>query len=509
MIKLSRLNNYFVSFGGKTKSEKDVIPENKLERSPATDSVNLSKVSSKKKIRSPKQAKTPEQIFKETQTNLEFVRKEEILPEEVLYFLAPKVDAKGNASFTPAQTRIIEAASNKVAFFKTMARKLSDDAFKYGDEILDDMKKVFGGREGLGEYLVVRKKDPVSVYNKLIKEFKNERIKSEVFNVFARKLYNKRYSQLDKIEKKLVSLSIKDGDVKLDARDYKVIEDAFKSDPKDYFANKLFNKPYSHLVSSEKNIVKQELFNRPDEYKANATNKQARREATSYVRDLVGIRLILPTGNRTEMAKVEKYIEKAIQNCDIKMTRMSNYHSSHILPYIKKEKALLWKEMTGMELVENSEVRKKNGYTTTQINLEQNVQTRSKPVLVELQIRTEALNYIGNIEHLIYDILEKKDISKGIPQLKEYYDSIGIVKAVKEVFNDPAKEEKYTDYEKAYYAYVRNKEESGTNVSIAKPLLAEFGLGEYEHLLSFDALEVIDNKAKEIKAVFGPKKNKW
>lgn len=509
MIKLSRIHNNFISFGDKVNADKKEVSENKLERSPVQDSVTLSKVTAKSKARPAKPIKTPAQIFKETKTNLDIVIKENILPEEVLYFLNPKVDTKGNESFSPAQIRIIEAASNKVAFFRAMAKELSDDAFKYGDEILEDLKKVFGGKEGLGDYLVVRKKDPVSVYNKLIKEFKNERIKSEVFNMFAKKLYGKRYSQLDKIEKKLVSLSIKDGDVKLDSKDYKVIENAFMSDPKNYFANKLFGKPYSHLTASEKNTVKQEFFNKPDEYHSNATNKQARQEATSYVRDLVGIRLILPTGNRKEMAKVEKYIEENIINNEkIKMTRMSNYHSSHILPYIKKDKALLWKEKTGMELVENAEVRKKNGYTTTQINLEQNVQTRARPVLVELQIRTEALNYIGNIEHLIYDILEKKNISKDIPQLKEYYDSIGIVKAVKDVFNDPAKEEKYTDYEKSYYAYVRNKEESGTNVSLSKPLLVEFGLGEYEHLLSFDALEVIDNKAKEIKAVFGPKKNR-
>ncbi len=508
MIKLSRIHSNFISFGNRPKSDDADISESKLERSPAQDSVSLSKATKKTKSRTVKNTKTAEQIYKETQANLDFVINEKILPEEVLYFLEPKVDSKGNKHFTLAQARIIEAASNKVLFFKTMARELSDDAFKYGDEILADLKKVFGGSEGLGDYLVVRKKDAVSVYNKLIKEFKNERIKSEVFNVFAKKLYGKRYSQLDKIEKKLVSLSIKDGDVKLESKDYQVIEDAFKSDPKNYFANKLYGKPYSHLVATEKNIVKQEFFNSPDEYKANATNKQARKEATDYVRDLVGIRLILPTGNRAEMAKVEKYIEKAIQNEEIKMTRMSNYHSSHILPYIKKDKALYWKELTGMELVENSQVRKKNGYTTTQINLEQNVKTRARPVLVELQIRTETLNYIGNIEHLIYDILEKKNISKNIPQLKEYYDSIGIEKAVKEVFNNQAKEEKYTDYEKAYYAYIRNLEEPNNRVTIQKPLLAEFGLGEYEHLLSFDALDGIDKKAKEIKDVFGPKKTK-
>lgn len=508
MINFPKINNNIISFGEKVKQKDKNVPEAKLERSPDQDVVSLSKVKSKAKSNSTKNVKNPAQVLQETKTNLDIVVNENILPEEVLYFLNPKTDAKGNEYFTAAQTRIINSAVNKVKFFKSMAIELSDDAYKYGDEILDDLKKIFGGGEGLGDYLVVRKKDPISVYNKLLKEFKNERIKSEVFNMFAKKLYGKRYSQLDKTEKKLVSLSIKDGDVKLETKDYQVIEDAFKSDPKNYFSNKMYGKPYSRLITSEKNAVKQALFNSPDEYKANATNKQARKEATDYVRDLVGIRLILPTGNRAEMAKVEKYIEKAIQNEEIKMTRMSNYHSSHILPYIKKDKALYWKELTGMELVENSQVRKKNGYTTTQINLEQNVKTRARPVLVELQIRTKTLNYIGNIEHLIYDILEKKNISKNIPQLKEYYDSIGIEKAVKEVFNNPTKEEKYTDYEKAYYAYIRNLEEPNTRITIQKPLLAEFGLGEYEHLLSFDALDGIDKKAKEIKDVFGPKKTK-
>ena len=101
--------------------------------------------------------------------------------------------------------------------------------------------------------------------------------------------------------------------------------------------------------------------------------------------------------------------------------------------------------------------------------------------------------------------MEKKDISKKIPELQLYYDSIGIVKAVNEVFNDPEKEEKYTAYEKACYLYIRNKE-SGRQYQFEKPLLADYGLGEYEGLLSFDALKHIDETANEIKAKYGPKK---
>ena len=501
----------FLSFKGTINQNNDIksvttpqnLTENKLERTPDTDSFQLQTTPiATKKI---KTTINTTQQHSETLKKLEFVTKEKLLTQEVLYFLQPKIDTKGNKTFTQNQTKIIDLANDKIKFFKAMATELANDAEKYGDSILKDVKEIFGGKEGLGKYLVVRKKDKTSVYNKLVKSFKNERVKSEIHDIFARKLYKTRYSLLDKTDKDLVALSISEGEVKLDSKDFKIMEDAFKSDPKDYYAKKYFGTVYDKLSKQDKNRVKDIVFQENGKATMSATTKQARYEAKSYVKDLVGLRLILPTGNRTEMAKVEKYLENAIMTGSIKMTRMSNYHANHILPYIKQDKARFWKELTGMELIENNEVRKRNGYTTTQINIEHPIPNKSKSIFAELQIRTKALNDIGNKEHLIYDIIEKKNISKDIPQLKEYYDSIGIEKAVNEVFNNEAKEQRYTDYERAYYSFIRNKETNDKHVSLKKPLLAEYELGEYEHLLSFDALGLIDKKAQEIRATFGKK----
>ena len=96
--------------------------------------------------------------------------------------------------------------------------------------------------------------------------------------------------------------------------------------------------------------------------------------------------------------------------------------------------------------------------------------------------------------------MQKKDISKGIPELKEYYDKIGIEKAVKELFNDKEKEQNYFNYERAMYYWVRNKETQTDNSrKYPKPRLHEYGLEEYWRLLSFDSLRRIDEKANEIK----------
>ena len=141
------------------------------------------------------------------------------------------------------------------------------------------------------------------------------------------------------------------------------------------------------------------------------------------------------------------------------------------------------------------------------MNLEYFPENREKPVLVEFQIRTAALNYIGQCEHLIYDILEKKDITKGIKQLADYYDKLGIVSTVKSLFNDPKKENKYIDYERTYYSYVRNKE-LGEPLFMEKPKLSDYGLGEYEDLLSIDALKLIDEEATKIKNAYKKQKVK-
>lgn len=480
---------------------------NVLERSPAKELFEKTVLKEKKVpgvIRN-KAANTIKELSALAEVKLAEIKDEKFLTDELLYFLNPKVDSAGNKTFTYAQIKILDAAQSKIKFFKNFSKELARDARKYGEEVLGDFKQLFGGDEELGQYLDLRMKDEKSIYNKLVKEFKDDRIKSEVHNIFSKKLYGKRYSQLDKTDRELVKLCIEQGEVKLDPKDIKIIENAFKSDPKDFYAMKKYGKSFVELDKIQKDSIKNIIFRLGEDAVSNSSIKQAKIEATNYVRDLVGIRLRLPTGSRAEMAILEKYMDKAISKGKLKISRISNYHANHILPYIKKEKTLMWKEMIpGMELVETAEVRKRNGYTTTQMNILQKVKGRVNPILVEFQIRTESLNKIGQIEHLIYDILAKKNISKDIPQLKAYYDSIAIEKAVNKVFNVAKMEAKYTDYERAYYSFIRNGE-LGAPAKMSKPLLEEYGLGEYEHLLSFDALQQIDDKAKLIKEKFGPK----
>ncbi len=471
MIKLLPLNllqiNAVPSFGQK-KSDTG-IQENSLERSPKTDTFEAVKPAKLKKV-SAKDMTTPAQLLKD----YNLVVKENILGDEINCLLQPKINSKGEKIFTDKQIKIITLAAKKISFYKATAKKLEKDGNEAIEPAIKQLKKIFGGEKEFGKYIKAREKngqpaakDSVSIYNKLIKEYKSEYIDGDVLNSFAKEFKKKSYKQLDKNEKELIKMSLQDAELKLDARGYKALEESLKTSTKDY------------------------------------------QKAVNWIRDLIGIRLVLP--DDADMKKVEEYLTKAILRNDIKITKVSNYHSNHIYPYISQNTAKLWQQSSpGLQLVNNSEVRKKNGYTTTQMNIEFEIKDKKgkiKTVLGELQIRSEKLNYLGQIEHLIYDILAKKDIGKGIPELQDYYDSTGIVDAVNEVFSDPVKENAYLEYEKTTYARIRNGETKNKHVykeADDYPLLADFGLGQYE-VLSFESLDLIDKKANLIKKKYGQK----
>ena len=442
------VNKFPLSFGMATKSD------NKLERTPSTDKFELREVDLKRK-------KLSQTEIQKIASDLEYVKEEELLNEELLYFLQPKKDAKGRISFTPSQALVIGMATNKIKHFKKLANTLHSEAVKYGEDCANQMKEVFGGDKGLGKYVEYRAKDSESIYNKLVKEYKDNKVNAEMMDILSRKAFKLPIDELDKEDKALLKIAVMDGDISFDSRDYRKIADILKHSRKD------------HL------------------------------ESINYIKDLVGTRLVLPVGDQKELSMVEKYLTKAITNGDLQVTRVSNYHANHILPYISHDVAKHWKQIVpGLRVVETKEVRKKNGYTTTQINVVHKVKTKNgtKDVLGEFQIRTKELNYIGNVEHLIYDILQNKNISKNIPELKAYYDKIGIEKDVREVFNDPKKELAYFNYEKAMYYWVRNNEtQKDTDRKYPKPRLYEYGLGEYWNTLSFDSLMRIDKTASAIK----------
>ena len=433
------------------------------------------------------------QEFLQTYETVKELKKEKVIPEELFAFVEPVVNDAGEKEFTALQTKFIDSAQKRMNFYKDISQELEKAGADAKEEVLDQVKEIFGGEEGLGRYVVARSKSQKSIFNKLVKEFKDESFYPHMMDRLSTEAYKKPYSLLN-------------------IEEYKDIADK-------HFKGKTFNeeqynqliKPYSSLNKNDKKLLlmalndKQIEFNQKeieDCIKIFKPTSKDHDKAVNYVKDLVGTRLILPNGGLVELEQVEKYISKAIRYGKIKITRMSNYHDNYILPYIKYETAKKWKDsMPGMVLVENKKVRKRNGYTTTQFNIEEN-KLKQKYIFGELQIRTQKLNDIGQREHLIYDILEGKDISQGIPELRKYYDSTGIEKAVNEVFNDDVKEENYIKYENSMYYFIRHNETRKKNgPKYLKPLLSMYELKGYE-ILGFDSLARIDKEAEKIKEKF-------
>lgn len=466
-----------ISFGAKKVTPNDVI-NNVVDKTPTTD-VFVPNPQNAEPVSEAKVTSPIQNVFSGNNSRLikDFhkVVKENILGRELTSIIFAGVDLSKENPFTDEQIKIIKLAAKRIDFFKECAQTLEKDAKSYLDEILNITQEAFGGEQGLGKYVKAREKngvpspkDSVSIYNKMIKEYKDEYIKGLILDGVSIPNFGKPYNLLDKDEKKLIKLYATENQIK-SSIDYKALESVLK-----------------------------------------ITNK-SRKEATNWIRDLVGLRLVLP--DSLNMKEVEKYIVDAAISGKLNITKVSNYHSSHIHPYIGKDTLkLLQESLPGLLVVRNADVRKKNGYTTTQMNIvfpmpDKKEPGKTKYINCELQIRSQSLNKIGQIEHLIYDILENKDISKGIPELKEFYDATGIVKAVNEVFNDSKKEEAYLQYEKTVYSKIRKRENAKSSERTAKleyPLLADFGLGAYD-VLSFESLEYIDNKANLIKKKYGIK----
>ena len=140
----------------------DVIKKhNSLVRSPEVDTVSFSKTAEVKK----KDAAQNELI----QKKLNYVKENKILTDEVLYYLQPQKGKNGAPEFTKIQAEIIDSATKKVKLFKSLATELGVVAADYGDEIHEHMKNVFGGNDGFGQYIIMRKKDTKSIYYKLAK----------------------------------------------------------------------------------------------------------------------------------------------------------------------------------------------------------------------------------------------------------------------------------------------------------------------------------------------------
>lgn len=448
------------SFGAKKDESfgvKKIVSQqtNSLVRVPNKDVVEISQVNSKKN--------------NETQKILadyEKVKQENLLGDEITIMLAPKKDVDGSLSFSKEQSKLIKLAVKKIDFFKNIAQELEKEGSENVEQILKQTKKLFGGERELGKYVKAREcngcpvsKDSTSIYNKLIKEFRSESIEGKVLDSISIPHFKKPYKLLDKLEKAILKEYAGQDDIQA-LIDSKTLTSVLKTTPKEH------------------------------------------KEAINSIKDLIGLRLVLP--DNIPMKEVEKYLTNAILSGDLDVRKVSNYHSTHIYPYINNDTLTLWQQsVPNLHVVRSSDIKKRNGYTTTQMNIKFKIKDKHKKVKEfwgELQIRSNSTNKLGQVEHLIYDIIQGKDIGKGIPELQTFYDSTGIVKAVKEVFGDPKKENAYIEYEKTTYATTRNYEKNKKaqkDNDVNYPLLADFGLGEYE-VLSFESLEHIDKKAKMI-----------
>lgn len=156
--------------------------------------------------------------------------------------------------------------------------------------------------------------------------------------------------------------------------------------------------------------------------------------------------------------KLEKLIEKQLNNGDFSMVTISNYKGKDGLPYLSteqinelcefaKKKGIILDiktdEAGSMENIKDS------GYTALQMNLKYKDGT-----VIEWQTRGQDVDNFAEAEHVMYDSRQEKDITGGRDELKELYEPYE--KAAQGMEKDDFAE--YMDYLTQYYKQLRLKE---------------------------------------------------
>lgn len=354
----------------------------------------------------------------------------------------------GEPKFTQLQTEIIKNAEKKMRALRTVSKKLEMEGKKQEKEVVSKVIDMFGGEEGYGKYLTGRVKDQNSIAAKL----KNRLIDltNDMFNnALAQKIYKKDFSKLSDAEQKMIKHLKPSEELTLTDKQLKQIRNLYAEDS-------------SELMHSR-----------------------------THVRDLIGVRLVLPKGSKAETEKATAYIEKAIQDGNIEVTRVSNYYGSEgVKPYIDNKRIANWSEMDGSINLIDYMKSKPNGYTTCQLNIGANC---------ELQIRSRLMNVLGNLEHLYYDICENKDITKGVKELKEYYEKAGLFKEVEEIKNNPVLSNEYKRYLKDSYKRVRDIDLGSSKYPLD---LGNYIDSKYCKNLSIEGLQELEKGAEKIKAKY-------
>jgi len=206
-------------------------------------------------------------------------------------------------------------------------------------------------------------------------------------------------------------------------------------------------------------------------------------KADREIKDLIGVRLVL-NGSDKEINTIVDSIVTAIKSDKITITEINNYAPENSKPYLSdkqiskivkasKDKGIETKVLTGKDGI------KVSGYTAAQFNFGE---------YGEFQIMGTECFKTFLLEHQLYDLYSKKDITYGIKSLEDLYSPIK--ESLKKMSpDDIALFRKYTT---EYYRYSRCLE---LNKPTSKPEFPK----KFNPILDFENLEKVYSEATKIK----------
>lgn len=153
-------------------------------------------------------------------------------------------------------------------------------------------------------------------------------------------------------------------------------------------------------------------------------------EARHQIGDLIGLRLILDDVSPDNMGKVTGQIVDAIKNKKLDLIELNNYHGKNNLSYFSEGQIETIQaavrhagkaDKSGRKIMifSGEEAVKSSGYTTSQMNVKYN-----NGALGEFQIRGRQTNKIAELEHIVYDLRQGKNLSKGVEEVHSIYSKI-------------------------------------------------------------------------------------
>ena len=364
--------------------------------------------------------------------------------KEILAFLTRSRSEGGELLYNQYQRNVISAAIKKINKLKIVATKLADDAKRAEKEAVDEIKALFPAK--YKDCFEHRAKSKESTFDKLVNNVRED------VDKFRNELYKEHFKV-----------------------NYKGASDA----DKDKFFDLIMSGKLQLTDAQWKRLTK--IF---------SISKHEQKNAKELVKDQIGLRLLLPTGNKTETSEVTDIIEKAISGQKLTVTRVSNYSKDGIKPYVDNKRIAGWQELDHrIPALVNYNKSKDNGYTTFQMNI---IFRNGFPG--EFQMRSRKMNIVCNGEHTFYDLLENKDITKGVQELKEYYEKAGVFSLVRELKENPVTFNSYMTYIKDSYKKTRD---TALGAEYPMPVLSNYIDNKYE-MLSLENLCKMADEVKEI-----------